>query len=125
MRPSANSMFRIATEFTEINDLDREIINTTVEAILKREAKKRVYSEKQKNILKRRKKMRRSTKYTIILVLLSFAITGVLQGIRSSEKAQNTHHLIAQEISSSVLEEKPTSGFGNKSLLRYGKGYLT
>ncbi len=41
-----NSMFRIATEFTEINDLDREIINTTVEAILKREAKKRIYSEK-------------------------------------------------------------------------------
>ena len=34
-----NCMFRIATEFTEINDLDREIINTTVEAILKREAK--------------------------------------------------------------------------------------
>ncbi len=33
----ANSMFRIATEFTEINDLDREIINTVVEAILKRE----------------------------------------------------------------------------------------
>ncbi len=46
----ANSMFRIATEFTEINDLDREIIDTTVEAILKREAKKRVYSEKQKKI---------------------------------------------------------------------------
>ncbi len=34
-----NSMFRIATEFTEINDLDREIIDTTVEAILRREAK--------------------------------------------------------------------------------------
>ncbi len=45
-----NSMFRIAIEFTKINDLDREIINTTVEAILKREAKKRVYSEKQKKI---------------------------------------------------------------------------
>jgi hypothetical protein len=41
-----NCMFRIATEFTEINDLDREIINTTVEAILKRETKKRIYPEK-------------------------------------------------------------------------------
>ncbi len=41
-----NCMFRIATEFTEINDLDREIINTTVEAILKREAKKKIYPEK-------------------------------------------------------------------------------
>ncbi len=43
-------MFRIAIEFIEINDLDREIINATVEAILKREARKRVYSEKQKKI---------------------------------------------------------------------------
>ncbi len=41
-----NCMFRIATEFTEINELDREIINTTVEAILKREAKKKIYPEK-------------------------------------------------------------------------------
>lgn len=48
----ANSMFRIATEFTEINNLDLEIINTTVEAILRREAKKRVHSEKQKKIKK-------------------------------------------------------------------------
>ncbi len=46
----ANSMFRIAIEFTVINDLDREIINTTVEAIIKREAKKRGYSEKQMKI---------------------------------------------------------------------------
>jgi hypothetical protein len=45
-----NSMFHIAIEFIEINDLDREIINTTVEAIMKREAKHRVYSEKQKKI---------------------------------------------------------------------------
>jgi len=43
----ANSMFRIAIEFTEINDLARELIDTTVEAIIKTEAKKRVYSEKQ------------------------------------------------------------------------------
>jgi hypothetical protein len=52
-----NCMFRIATEFTEINDLDREIINTTVEAILKREAKKKIYTEKllrMKNPLTRR-----------------------------------------------------------------------
>ncbi len=52
-----NSMFRIATEFTEINDLDREIINTTVEAILKREAKKKIYPEtllKMTNTLTRR-----------------------------------------------------------------------
>ena len=34
-----NSMFRIATEFTKINGLDRELINTTVEAILRRETK--------------------------------------------------------------------------------------
>ncbi len=52
-----NCMFRIATEFTEINDLDREIINTSVDAILKTEAKKKIYSEKQnkiKNILAKR-----------------------------------------------------------------------
>ena len=60
--------------------------------------------------------MRRGTKYAIILVLLSFAITGVLQGVGSSEKAQNTPHLIAQKSSSSMLEEKPTNGFGNQSL---------
>jgi c-di-GMP-binding flagellar brake protein YcgR len=35
----ANAMFRIALEFTEIKDLDRELINTTVEAILRRETK--------------------------------------------------------------------------------------
>jgi hypothetical protein len=35
----ANVMFRIAAAFTEINDLDREIINTTVEAILRKETK--------------------------------------------------------------------------------------
>ena len=34
-----NSMFRIATEFTEIDDKEREIINTTVEAILRNEAR--------------------------------------------------------------------------------------
>ena len=60
--------------------------------------------------------MRRGTKYAIILVLLSFAITGVFQGMRSSAKAQNTPHLIAQKSSSSMLEEKPTNGFGNRSL---------
>ncbi len=45
-----NSMFRIATEFTEINGLDRELINTTVESILKREAIRSGYSDKQKKI---------------------------------------------------------------------------
>ncbi len=35
----ANAMFRIATEFTEINDLEREIIDTKVEAILRKETK--------------------------------------------------------------------------------------
>ena len=34
-----NAMFRIATEFTEINELDRRIINTTVEAILRKETR--------------------------------------------------------------------------------------
>jgi len=34
-----NSMFRIAIEFTKINDPDRELMNTIVEAILRREAK--------------------------------------------------------------------------------------
>jgi len=32
----ANSMFRIATEFTEINEKKREIINAAVEEILKK-----------------------------------------------------------------------------------------
>ncbi len=35
-----NSMFRIATEFTEIDDKDREIINITIEAILRKEGRK-------------------------------------------------------------------------------------
>ncbi len=61
--------------------------------------------------------MRRNTKYAIILVLLSLTITGILQGMRSSEREQNTPHLIAQKISSSMLEEKPTNVYGNKSLL--------
>ncbi len=34
-----NSMFRIAAEFTEIDDKEREIINTTVEAILRKETR--------------------------------------------------------------------------------------
>ncbi len=43
---STNSMFRITTEFTEINANDRKTINSTVEAIYKREVKKRVFSVK-------------------------------------------------------------------------------
>ena len=35
-----NSMFRIGIEFTEIDDKEREIINATVEAILREETKK-------------------------------------------------------------------------------------
>lgn len=34
-------MFRIAAEFTEIADKEREIINTTVEAILSKETKRK------------------------------------------------------------------------------------
>ncbi len=41
-----NAMFRMGVEFTEIDDKEREIINTTVEAILKREIQRRPYSEK-------------------------------------------------------------------------------
>ncbi len=37
-----NSMFRIATELTKIDEREREMINTTVEAILRKEAKKRI-----------------------------------------------------------------------------------
>ncbi len=59
-----NSMFRIATEFTEINDLDREIINTTVESILKREAMRRGYSDKQKKI---KDALSKGTQYTVRL----------------------------------------------------------
>ncbi len=45
-RAPHNSMFRIAAEFTEIDDKEREIINTTVEAIICKETKRRVHSEK-------------------------------------------------------------------------------
>lgn len=41
-----NSMFRIATEFTEIDEKEREIINITVEAILRKEVKRKMYFEK-------------------------------------------------------------------------------
>ncbi len=37
-----NSMFRIATELTEIDEHERKMINTTVEAALRKEAKKRI-----------------------------------------------------------------------------------
>ena len=53
----ANSMFRIGIEFTEIDDKEREILNATVEEILKKETQKSVYSEKllkMKNPLTRR-----------------------------------------------------------------------
>ncbi len=54
-----NSMFRITTEFTDINALDRESINTTVETIFERKVKKRVYSEnKIKTALDRMKPFR-------------------------------------------------------------------
>jgi hypothetical protein len=42
----ANSMFRIGIEFIEIDEKEREIINTTVEAILRKETQRRVHSEK-------------------------------------------------------------------------------
>ncbi len=35
--PQPNSRFRIAAEFTEIDEQEREMINTTVEAILRKE----------------------------------------------------------------------------------------
>ncbi len=41
-----NAMFRMGVEFTEIDDKDREIINSTVEAIIKRETQRRLYSER-------------------------------------------------------------------------------
>ena len=48
-------MFRIATEFTEIDEQEREMINTTVEAILRKEAKKKNFYleklEKMKNAM--------------------------------------------------------------------------
>ncbi len=44
-----NSMFRITTEFDEISNLDRKTINSTVEAIVKREVKKRECSENKTN----------------------------------------------------------------------------
>ena len=39
----ANAMFRIAIEFTKINDLDQEIINITVEAILLRKETRSIF----------------------------------------------------------------------------------
>ncbi len=59
-----NSMFRIATEFTEIDELKREMINTTVEAILRKEAKKKNFFleklEKMKNAMARKVTMAES-----------------------------------------------------------------
>lgn len=44
--PMTNSMFRITAKFTEIDEQEREIINTNVETILRKEAKiKNFYSE--------------------------------------------------------------------------------
>jgi hypothetical protein len=56
--PMPNSMSRIAAKFTEINEIEREIINTTVEAILKNETKKKNFYleklEKMINVLARK-----------------------------------------------------------------------
>jgi len=51
--PMTNSMSRIAAKFTEIDEQEREMINTTVEAILRREAEKKdFYSEILEKIMK-------------------------------------------------------------------------
>ncbi len=42
----ANSMISMGIEFTEIDDKEREIINATVEEILRKETQRSVYSEK-------------------------------------------------------------------------------
>ena len=47
-----NSMFRIATEFTEIDDKEREIINITVESILRKERRTSSFFKK-KNLFRR------------------------------------------------------------------------
>ncbi len=60
----ANAMFRMGVEFTEIDDKEREVINTTVGAILKRETQRRLYSEKlsgMKNDLARRLRIAKAT----------------------------------------------------------------
>ncbi len=41
-----NAMLRMGVEFTEIDEKEREIINTTVEAILKRESQRILYLER-------------------------------------------------------------------------------
>ncbi len=41
-----NAMFRMGVEFTQIDDKEREIINITVEAILRKETQRRLYSER-------------------------------------------------------------------------------
>ncbi len=59
-----NAMFRMGVEFTEIDDKDREIINATVEAILKRETQRRLYSERlsgMKNYLARGLRVSKAT----------------------------------------------------------------
>ncbi len=45
-----NAMFRMGVEFIEIGDKDREIINSTVEAIIKRETQRELYSERLSSI---------------------------------------------------------------------------
>jgi hypothetical protein len=55
---SLNFMFRIAAKFTEIDEQEKELINTTVEKILGKEAKKKNFYleklEKMKNAMARR-----------------------------------------------------------------------
>ncbi len=55
---SLNSMFRIATKFTEIDEQEKEILNTLIEKILKKESKKKNFYleklEKMKNAMARR-----------------------------------------------------------------------
>ncbi len=61
--PMPNSMSRIAVKFTEIDEKEKEMINTTVEAILRKETKKKNFYleklEKLKNAMAR--KVTRST----------------------------------------------------------------
>ncbi len=78
-----NSMFRITTEFTEINATDRETINSTVEAIYKREVRKRVFSAKKTkktNQIKTALKMKNSFKMKTALARMVPIRTVLLHG---------------------------------------------
>lgn len=107
--PMTNSMFRITAKFTEIDEQEREIINTNVETILRKEAKmKNFYSEtleKMKNFYsKKLEKIKSAMARKVTMVESKQENPTTLQIINATKKT----------VEKKSLSEKATRSIGIK-----------